>query len=71
MTTVSRHLPGERTPRRPSERVRAVAGYFLVVYQRTWQGSLFSRFVSPFTSSHGHSSIMPRLCKTSAVPTSK
>ena len=47
MTTVSRHVHGERTPLRPSERVRAVAGYFLVVYQRTWQGSLFSRFVSP------------------------
>ncbi|MBA4085818.1 ABC transporter permease [Janibacter terrae] len=28
-------------------RVGAVAGYFLVVYRRTWMGSLFSRFVSP------------------------
>lgn len=43
----TRHRHGERTPLRPSERVRAVAGYFLVVYRRTWMGSLFSRFVSP------------------------
>ena len=47
MSVVSRHVHGERTPLRPAERVRAVAGYFLVVYKRTWQGSLFSRFVSP------------------------
>lgn len=43
----ARHRHGERTPLRPPERVRAVAGYFLVVYRRTWMGSLFSRFVSP------------------------
>ena len=42
-----RHLHGERSPLRPLERVRAVASYFLVVYSRTWKGSLFSRFVSP------------------------
>lgn len=43
----TRHRHGERSPLRPVERVSAVAGYFLVVYRRTWQGSLFSRFVSP------------------------
>ncbi|WP_435199105.1 ABC transporter permease [Janibacter sp. GS2] len=43
----ARHLPGARRPLRPMERIRAVAGYFLVVYRRTWQGSLFSRFASP------------------------
>lgn len=43
----ARHLHGERDPLRPAERVGAVAGYFAVVYRRTWQGSLFSRFVSP------------------------
>ena len=42
-----RHLHGERSPLRPLERVRAVASYFIVVYSRTWKGSLFSRFVSP------------------------
>lgn len=42
-----RHRHGPRSPLRPAERVRAVAGYFLVVYSRTWKGSLFSRFVSP------------------------
>lgn len=46
-TSADRHLPGERAPLRRSERVWAVAGYFLVVYKRTWQGSLFSRFASP------------------------
>ncbi|WP_338748046.1 ABC transporter permease [Janibacter alittae] len=43
----ARHLHGARSPLRPIERVLAVAGYFAVVYKRTWQGSLFSRFVSP------------------------
>lgn len=46
-TTGARHLHGVRSPLRPTERIGAVAGYFLVVYKRTWQGSLFSRFVSP------------------------
>lgn len=47
MAAVARHVHGERSPLRPAERVGAVAGYFLVVYRRTWKGSLFSRFVSP------------------------
>lgn len=46
-TTGARHLHGVRSPLRPTERISAVAAYFLVVYKRTWQGSLFSRFVSP------------------------
>lgn len=46
-TAGARHQHGVRSPLRPSERVLAVAGYFAVVYKRTWQGSLFSRFVSP------------------------
>lgn len=47
MSATTRHVHGERSPLRPAERVQAVAGYFLVVYRRTWKGSLFSRFVSP------------------------
>lgn len=47
MTAATRHHHGERSPLRPAERVQAVAGYFLVVYKRTWQGSLSSRFISP------------------------
>ncbi len=43
----ARDRHGVRHPLRPQERVAAVAGYFLVVYRRTWRGSLFSRFVSP------------------------
>jgi lipooligosaccharide transport system permease protein len=45
--TGARDRHGVRHPLRPQERVAAVAGYFLVVYARTWRGSLFSRFVSP------------------------
>lgn len=47
MTAATRHHHGERTPLRAVERSRAVAAYFLIVYKRTWQGSLFSRFASP------------------------
>lgn len=43
----SRHVHGERSPLRPAERVAAVAGYFGLVYRRTWMGSVFSRFVMP------------------------
>lgn len=43
----ARHLHGPRSPLRPGERIGAVAAYFLVVYRRTWMGSLASRFVSP------------------------
>lgn len=43
----SRHVHGERSPLRPVERVAAVAGYFGLVYRRTWMGSVFSRFVMP------------------------
>lgn len=46
-STQARHRHGVRSPLRPAERILAVAGYFAVVYKRTWQGSLFSRFVSP------------------------
>lgn len=42
-----RHVHGERSPLRPAERVAAVAGYFGLVYRRTWMGSVFSRFVMP------------------------
>lgn len=42
-----RHVHGERSPLRPVERVAAVAGYFGLVYRRTWMGSVFSRFVMP------------------------
>ncbi|WP_068251882.1 ABC transporter permease [Janibacter corallicola] len=47
MSADARHVHGPRAPLRPLERVGAVAGYFLIVYRRTWQGSLFSRFASP------------------------
>lgn len=47
MSADARHVHGPRDPLRPPERVGAVASYFLIVYRRTWKGSLFSRFASP------------------------
>lgn len=44
---VARHRHGERSPLRPAERVAAVAAYFWRVYLRTWQASVFSRFLMP------------------------
>ncbi len=38
---------GPRRPMSPAERVGAVAGHHLLVYRRTWKGSLIGRFLSP------------------------
>ncbi len=38
---------GIREPLSWLERIRAVVGYFLTVYRRTWRGSIIGRFASP------------------------
>ncbi|MBK8733183.1 MAG: ABC transporter permease [Actinomycetales bacterium] len=38
---------GTREPLSWLERIRAVVGYFLTVYRRTWRGSIIGRFASP------------------------
>src|SRR5690242_4290616 len=43
----SRATPGPRQPLSGTERVLAVFSYFLVVYRRTWRGSIIGRFLSP------------------------
>jgi lipooligosaccharide transport system permease protein len=45
--TASRAAHGVREPLSIADRVAAVFGYFLVVYRRTWRGSIIARFLSP------------------------
>lgn len=42
-----RAAPGPRPPMSTAERVRAVFGYHLAVYRRTWRGSVITRALSP------------------------
>ena len=42
-----RSVHGIREPLSPAERIRAVVGYFLTVYRRTWRGSIIGRFATP------------------------
>lgn len=43
----ARGVAGPRAPLSATERVLAVFGYHLMVYKRTWRGSLISRVLSP------------------------
>ena len=42
-----RSVHGIREPLSLAERIRAVVGYFLTVYRRTWRGSIIGRFATP------------------------
>ncbi|MEO7422262.1 MAG: ABC transporter permease [Ornithinibacter sp.] len=46
-TTSGRLLPGRRPPMSRAERIGAVMGHHLLVYRRTWKGSIIGRFLSP------------------------
>ena len=47
MSAPSRLDLGPRTPLSGLQRVAGVLGYFTTVWRRTWQSTVFSRFVTP------------------------
>ncbi|MEO5748497.1 MAG: ABC transporter, partial [Humibacillus sp.] len=47
LTASGRLRAGPRRPLSAPERVGAVMGHHLLVYRRTWRGSIIGRFLSP------------------------